>query len=137
MTTLDDVYNSLNSIKKQLNEVAATIARNDVGLQPHKNIRRIAQALCKIFEIDNQIYKLRPELKPVYPPGPNLKQPMRELERVFFEMKAKGDVEGARAAVEQFIELHKDALPEDSRAHMRRIFEKMLAREDDDDDDDE
>jgi hypothetical protein len=136
MTTLDDIYNSLNSIKKQLNQVATAIARNDVGLQPHKNTRRIAQALCKIFEIENQIYKLRPELKPVYP-GPNLKQPMRELERVFFEMKAKGDVEGARAAVEQFIESHKDVLPEENRVHMRRIFEKMLARNDDDDDDDD
>ena len=131
MTTLDDIYNSLNSIGKQLHAVARDITHNDAGLPPRKNFRHIVNAINEIFEVKSQIYELRPELKPVYP-GPHLKQPMQELERSFSEMKAKGDIDGARNLVEQFIESHKDVLPEENRAHMLFVFERILMRDADD-----
>ena len=46
-------------------DLSASMIR-DLGLSPDKNIRKVGEALASIFEIQHEIYEIRPELKPDY-----------------------------------------------------------------------
>ena len=78
MATLEALYENLNRAARALDRAAGQI--RDVPLEPAgENIRRIANILAEIFEIQQQIYPLRPELIPEHlwdirkgSPGPEL-----------------------------------------------------------------
>jgi chromosome segregation ATPase len=60
---------SLDRLDIQLNKSARTLDTcraliRDLDLKPDENIRRIGEALVKIFEIQDQIYERRPDLTP-------------------------------------------------------------------------
>jgi hypothetical protein len=62
---------SLESLNGLLLEAAKLLDQSshqirDSGLNSEENIRRIAEALIKIFEVQMQIYQLRPDLAPDY-----------------------------------------------------------------------
>ncbi len=59
----------------------------DLELNPKRNIRRIAEAMVEVFEIQNEIYKLRPDLMPDYlkkPPDPAMAD---EIRRQVYELR--------------------------------------------------
>ena len=63
MASVEDINKLLGSCAAELDHCAGLI--RDAGLDPVKeNIRRIGFALHNIFEIQHEIYKLKPELKP-------------------------------------------------------------------------
>ena len=61
--------NSLEALDEMLRlaastlDVAAAVIR-DAGLGPERNIKKIGEALINIFEIQHEIYALRPDLRP-------------------------------------------------------------------------
>ena len=78
MATLEALYENLNKAARALDRAAGQV--RDVPLEPMKgNIHRIAEMLAEIYEIQRQIYPLRPELIPEHlwdirrgNPGPEL-----------------------------------------------------------------
>ena len=71
---------SLEYLDRRLTRAARILSdcaglTRDLDLNRRENIRRIGEALARIFEIQHEIYELRPELKPDYlqkePPGKN------------------------------------------------------------------
>ena len=60
---------TLDEIERQLARAARILDRSarqlrDVKLNPNRNIRRIGEALVLVFEIQNEIYRKRPDLMP-------------------------------------------------------------------------
>ena len=45
---------------------SCTSSVRELELNPQRNVRRIAEAMVEVFEIQNEIYKLRPDLMPHY-----------------------------------------------------------------------
>ena len=62
MATLDELDAQLRTAAKLLDGGASII--RDVGLNSQTNIRRIAEALVLVFEIQQEIYAVRPDLSP-------------------------------------------------------------------------
>ncbi len=59
---LEGIDSDLRRAGKILDQVAHKL--RDADFDRGQNIRRIGEALVKIFEIQNQIYGVRPDLKP-------------------------------------------------------------------------
>lgn len=82
MATIEDISKILSSCAAELDRCAGLI--RDAELVPVKqNIHRIGHALYNIFEIQNEIFKLKPELMPK-----EWNEPMtdKELSRAFGEL---------------------------------------------------
>jgi hypothetical protein len=62
MATLKRLNGLLTKASKSLDAAASEI--RSLGLRPQKNIRKIADILVSIFEIQEQIYAKRPDLIP-------------------------------------------------------------------------
>ena len=62
--SLDSLNALLSEPAKLLDQSAGQI--RDTGLNPEENIRKIAEALAEIFEVQMQIFQLRPDLTPDY-----------------------------------------------------------------------
>lgn len=62
--SIEDLDKRLRRSSKLLDACATAI--RDLELNSEDNIRRIGEALASIFEIQNQIYELRPDLTPGY-----------------------------------------------------------------------
>jgi hypothetical protein len=78
MATLEALFANLNKAARALDKAAAQI--RDVPLEPtRENIRRIANILIEIFELQQQIYPLRPELIPEHLWDIRKGRPTREL----------------------------------------------------------
>ncbi len=60
--SLQELDSLLSSAATQLDQGASLIKES--GLNASENIYRIGEALTKVYEIQNQIYELRPDLKP-------------------------------------------------------------------------
>lgn len=61
--------NDYETLNKLLSESAANLDKaahmiRDLDLSPEANIKKIGEALANIFELQLQIYRLRPDLKP-------------------------------------------------------------------------
>ena len=104
MATLEALYKNLERAARTLDKTARQI--RDTPLEPtRENIRRIANALSEIFDIQQEIYPLRPELIPHHlwdmrngRPGPDL-----IVEAAFRQAKgaaAGGDYSTAIAVLE-------------------------------------
>ena len=62
---------SLDCLDEQLRKVAEILDRCarlivDLNLNTHQNLKRIGEALQRLFEIEGEIYELRPDLTPEY-----------------------------------------------------------------------
>ena len=62
---------SLDRLDERLRKVAEILDRCarlivDLDLNTHQNLKRIGEALRRIFEIEGEIYELRPDLTPEY-----------------------------------------------------------------------
>ena len=64
MASLDELENLLKKASRLLDKAAAEI--RDTGLEPEKNVRRIAEAIVLASEIRNEFYNRRPDLIPEY-----------------------------------------------------------------------
>ena len=64
MSSLDSLNCLLSDAGKLLDQASSEI--RDASLNPEQNIRRIAEALMRIFEVRMQIYEQRPDLSPEY-----------------------------------------------------------------------
>jgi len=64
VASLDELENLLKKASRLLDKAAAEI--RDTGLEPEKNVRRIAEAIVLASEIRNEIYNRRPDLIPEY-----------------------------------------------------------------------
>ncbi len=62
--SLDRLDRQLTRSAKMLGDCTALI--RDLDLEADRNMRRIGEALVRIFEIQGQIYELRPDLTPKY-----------------------------------------------------------------------
>lgn len=69
MATLEELDAQLRTAATLLDGSASVI--RDLGVNPHANTRKIAEALVLVFEIQQEIYALRPDLSPDFlkPPG--------------------------------------------------------------------
>jgi len=65
---MKDSYESLNDLLTEAAMRLDTAARmiRDIDMTPENNIARIGEALVIIFEIQHQLYAVRPDLKPIY-----------------------------------------------------------------------
>lgn len=109
MATIEDINKLLDACAAELDRCARLI--RDVELDPVKeNIRRIGHALSDIFEIQNEIFKLKPELMPK-----EWNEPVtdKELNRVFGELLIEtedlcraGQPHTAIERLEAFIGIH-------------------------------
>ncbi|WP_143098456.1 hypothetical protein [Variovorax sp. OK605] len=112
---------------------SAASEMRDAQLEPvRENIHQVGEILAAIFEIEQKIHVLRPELKPAYlsEPSPYLESNKR-LTRFMFEACQLEDVGELAQAVEKY---EAYLLLEDS-AHHREIAEgeirRLLKRDDD------
>ena len=64
MASLDELENLLKEAAGLLDRAAVEI--RDLGLEPEKNVRRIAEAIFLASEIRSDIYNRRPDLTPGY-----------------------------------------------------------------------
>lgn len=109
MASIEDINRLLGSCAAELDRCAGLI--RDTELAPVKeNIHRIGHALYNIFEIQNEIFKLQPELMPK---GWNEPVTDKELNRVFGEllietedMCQSGKPHTAIERLEAFIGIH-------------------------------
>jgi hypothetical protein len=62
--SLERLDRQLSMSSRMLDDCAALI--RDLELNPHENIRKIGEALARIFEIQRQIYERQPDLTPEY-----------------------------------------------------------------------
>ncbi len=63
-TNLDNLNAMLTKTSTELDEAASMI--RDLSLNNEVNIQRIGEALVNIYDIQNEIYLIRPDLKPDY-----------------------------------------------------------------------
>jgi len=63
MATLESLHETLDGAAKLLDQAAGEI--RDIPLEPRRdNIRRVGEILGQIFDLQREIYRLRPELIP-------------------------------------------------------------------------
>ena len=109
MATIEDINKLLGSCAGELDRCAGLI--REAELDPVKeNIHRIGHALYNIFEIQNEIFKLKPELMPK-----QWNEPItdKELNRIFGELLIEsedmcqaGNLRTAIERLEAFIGIH-------------------------------
>ncbi len=83
--TLEYLDARLRQATRLLDICATSIV--DLKLGPEKGLRRIAEAMLEVFDIQNEIYKLRPDLMPDFlkePPDPAMAD---EIRRQVYEMR--------------------------------------------------
>ncbi|MGD2117365.1 MAG: hypothetical protein PVG66_03335 [Chromatiales bacterium] len=64
---LEDLNALLKEAAEKLDEAASVI--RDINLDKEKNMYKVGEALTNIYEIQNEIFELCPELKPKYLDG--------------------------------------------------------------------
>ena len=65
MASLESINEKLRVAAENLDQAATEI--RDLPLEPPKqHIRAIGEALANVFQIQHEIYRLRPELEPAY-----------------------------------------------------------------------
>jgi hypothetical protein len=124
MPSLDSL-NGLLTQAAALLDVAAEEIR-DVPLEPTtENIRRIATVLTEIFEMQQRIYDLRPDLKPPFLNEPSMHpESNRALGRALVEAYRLDDEGQADAAV-AVLESYQAA---ESSTHHREIAQSTIER---------
>jgi hypothetical protein len=60
--SLEELDEMLKSAASTLDAPAAVV--RDLGLTPQRNVKRIGEALINIFQVQHEIYAIRPDLRP-------------------------------------------------------------------------
>jgi len=131
VATPESIHRLLTVAARLLDSAASEI--RDARLEPVRgNVERIGEILARIFEIEQKIYLLRPELKPPYL---NAASPYPEsnklLTRFMFEACQLEDAGEFGRAIEKYQEY----LSLEESAHHREIAEgeiRRLSKRDDD-----
>lgn len=116
MATIESI-NSLLTVAARLIDSAAKKIR-DAPFEPvSENIEHMGRALASIFEVQHQIYALRPQLMPEYLEEPSeFSEASKALTETMFratELEREGNAEGAITEYEEFLrvelsELHRE-----------------------------
>jgi len=119
MATLESI-NRLLSVAASLADHAAAEIR-DAKLEPvRENIERIGKALAEMFEIQLQIYKLQPDLKPEYLEQPSEHSAANRLLTEYMynasEFELAGNNERAIETFQEFLALESSPLHRDIAA---------------------
>jgi hypothetical protein len=112
MATLESINRLLSVAATLLDHAAAEI--RDAKLEPvGENIERIGKALAEVFEIQHQIYTLKPDLMPEYLRQPSERsaanRPLTEYMYNASECELAGNTECAIAILQEFLAL--ESLP--------------------------
>lgn len=100
MTTVDEIHAALKSCSEKLNGCAEMI--RNAKLEPVKqNVERIGCALTYIFEIQHEIYKTNPELKPEELKNPKLDSKNRVFGNLLLEVDGLCEMGKPRIALVQ------------------------------------
>ncbi|MDB5807087.1 MAG: hypothetical protein JWN73_4409 [Betaproteobacteria bacterium] len=121
---LDALLLKLDLAARLLDEAAGEV--RDAKLAPvSTHIERLGTALVQVFEIQQAIHALRPDLKPAYlsepSPNPEANKQLMGFMVDASELEREGDTAGA-------IEKYRDFLGLDSTPHHRAIAEHEIAR---------
>jgi hypothetical protein len=113
MATLESINRLLSVGATLLDHAAAEI--RDAKLEPvRENIESIGKALAEVFEIQHQIYKLKPELTPEYLKQPSEYSPANRLLTEYMynasEFELAGNIERAIAIFQEFLALESSPL---------------------------
>ncbi|SEF23079.1 hypothetical protein ABL840_00535 [Variovorax sp. NFACC27] len=124
MASPESIHQLLTVAARLLDSAASEI--RDAKLEPvRENIGQIGEILARIFEIEQQIYLLRPELKPAYLNSPSpYPESNRLLTRFMFEACQLEDAGEFGRAIEKYEEY---LLLEES-THHREIAEAEIRR---------
>ena len=119
MATPESIHRYLAVAATLLDRAAAEI--RGTKLEPvRENIERIGKALAETFEIQHQIYLIRPDLKPEYLEQPSeCSKANRSLTWYMYrasECELAGDIKGAIAAFQEFLTLESAPLHRDIAA---------------------
>jgi hypothetical protein len=109
-----ETINRLLTVAAKLLDVVAAEIR-DARFEPvRENIEQIGRALVEIFDVQHKIYALRPDLTPEYLNEPSqYPEANRLLTEYMFrasELERAGNVEGAIAEFERFLQLNSSPL---------------------------
>lgn len=124
MASLESIHQLLAVAARLLDSAASEI--RDAKLEPvRENIGQIGQILAGIFEIEQKIYALRPDLEPAYlsEPSPHPESNKR-LTRFMFEACELEDA----GELAQAIEKYREYLGLEDSSHHREIAEGEIRR---------
>jgi hypothetical protein len=112
MATPESIHRLLSVAAALLNEAAAEI--RDARLAPaNENIERIGSALTDIFDIQQQVYRVRPDLMPESIARPTGQASANRLLTEYLykaiELERAGNTHGAIATFEEFLALESSA----------------------------
>lgn len=119
MATLESINRLLSVGTSLLDHAAAEI--RDAKLAPvRENIERIGKALAEVFEIQHQIYKLKPELMPEHLKHDSEHSAANRLLTEYMynasELELAGNIERAIAIFQEFLALESSPLHRDIAA---------------------
>lgn len=124
MASLESIHQLLTVAARLLDSAASDI--REAKLEPvHENIGRIGEILEAVFEIEQKIYALQPNLQPAYlsEPSPSPESNKRLTRYIFqaCELENAGELE-------QAIERYKEYLRLEESSHHREIAEGEIRR---------
>jgi hypothetical protein len=121
-----NTINQLLTVAATLIDKAATEIR-DAKLEPvRENLEKMGRALAEVFEVQHEIYALRPELAPAYlkeqSPNPEANRLLTEFMVRASDLEHAGNIEGAIAEFQRFLSLDSSPLHEDiARGEIERL----------------
>lgn len=124
MTSPESIHHLLRVAARLLDQAASEI--RDGNLEPIRgNIEHIGRALSEIFDVEQRIYAVRPDLKPAYlnEPSPN-PEADRLLTQFMFEACELEDAGHKADAIEKY----KEYLAVETSRHHREIAEGEIMR---------
>lgn len=124
MASLESIHQLLTVAARLLDSAASEI--RDTKLEPvRENIHQIGQILAAIFEIEQKIHVLRPDLKPTYLDEPS---PHSESNKLLTRFMVQAcELEDAGELL-QAIEKYKEYLVLETSSHHREIAEGEIRR---------
>lgn len=124
MPTLDSINDLLSEAAKKLDQAAREI--RDAPLEPAKDhIHRIGEALANVFDIQHQIYEVRPDLKPQHL-NQELKEP--EANRALGEAMVKADALVNAGKTMQAVKVLENFISSYPNSELRSIAEGEIER---------
>jgi len=124
MASPESIHHILQVAARLLDKAATQI--RDSKLQPvRENVEQVGRALVEIFEIEQHIYAVRPDLKPAYLNEPSLNpEADRLLTRFMFEAS---ELEYAEK-IDEAIDKYKEFLALEASLPYREIAESEIKR---------
>ena len=124
MASPESIHHLLTVAARLLDSAASEI--RDAKLEPvRENISQIGYALAVIFEIEQKIYVLRPDLKPAYLSEPS---PHSESNKLLTRFMAEAIEQEDAGEIALAIEKYREYLVLEESPHHREIAEGEIRR---------